>query len=74
MNLPPPATLLIVAGIVLILAGLLYATGALGWFGHLPGDIRIEKETTRIYIPIVSCVVISILLSLLMWILGRLRG
>ncbi len=58
---------LIIAGIILIVIGLLlhYAPGALSWFGKLPGDIRIETERTRIYIPITSMILISLVLSLL---------
>jgi len=40
--------------------------GALSWFGRLPGDIRIERETVRIYIPFVSMLLISAALSLLL--------
>jgi H+/Cl- antiporter ClcA len=58
---------LIIAGILLIAIGLLlhYAPGALSWFGRLPGDIRIETERTRVYIPITSMILVSLLLSLL---------
>ncbi|TVR68989.1 MAG: DUF2905 domain-containing protein [Marinilabiliales bacterium] len=58
---------LIIAGIILIVIGLLlhYAPGALNWFGRLPGDIRIETERTRVYIPITSMILISLVLSLL---------
>ena len=58
---------LIIAGILLIAIGLLlhYAPGALSWFGRLPGDIRIENERTRIYIPITSMILVSLVLSLL---------
>ncbi len=58
---------LIIAGVLLIATGLLlhYAPGALSWFGRLPGDIRIETERTRIYIPITSMILVSLLLSLL---------
>lgn len=53
------------AGILLIVAGLLYKSGLLGWFGHLPGDIRYEGEHTKVYIPVMSMIIISIFLSLL---------
>ncbi len=58
---------LIIAGIILIAIGLLlhYAPGALSWFGRLPGDIRIENERTRVYIPITSMILVSLVLSLL---------
>ena len=71
MNTSSPTFLLIALGVVLIIAGLLYWSGLLGWFGRLPGDLRIESETTRIYVPIVSMLVISVVLSLIFWLVGR---
>ena len=56
--------LIVVAGLALAVVGLLVWSGALTWFGRLPGDIRIERENTRVYIPIVSMLLLSILLSL----------
>jgi len=56
---------LIVAGVAVIVLGLLIRTGALGWFGNLPGDIRIESERTRVFIPVTSMLVVSVVLSLL---------
>ena len=73
MSSSSPATLLITLGIILIAAGLLYASGLLNWFGRLPGDIRIVKDTTRIYIPIVSMLIVSVVLSLVMWVIGRIK-
>jgi hypothetical protein len=61
----PVAKLLIIFGVVLIVIGLLWQVG--GRFlplGRLPGDIVVEKENMRFYFPIVTCIVISILLSL----------
>ncbi len=63
--------LLIVAGVVAIAIGLLVRTGALGWFGNLPGDIRIESERTRVFIPITSMLIVSVTLSLLLSLLRR---
>lgn len=51
--------------------GLLAWSGALTWFGRLPGDIRIERDTVRVYIPIVSMLVVSAVLSLLLYLLRR---
>jgi membrane protein implicated in regulation of membrane protease activity len=56
---------LIAAGIVLMLIGLLVQTGALGWFGRLPGDIRIERPNASFYLPVTSMIIVSIALSLL---------
>lgn len=59
--------LLLIAGIVLVFIGLAlsWAPGLLGWFGHLPGDIRIERENGSFYFPITSMIIISIVLSIL---------
>lgn len=54
-------------GIVLIVIGLIltYAPGLLNWFGRLPGDIRIDNEKSVVFIPLVSMLIVSIVLSLL---------
>lgn len=64
--------LVIGAGVVLVLVGLLVWSGGLSWFGQLPGDLRIERESVRIYIPITSMLLLSIVLSALWWLLQRL--
>jgi hypothetical protein len=66
-----PALLLIALGVGLVLVGLLAWTGALSWFGRLPGDIRWEGSRGRVYIPIVSMLLVSIVLSVLAWIFRR---
>lgn len=55
----------IIAGIILIVVGLVlyFAPGVLHWFGRLPGDIRIENERSKVFIPITSMVLISIILT-----------
>ena len=64
---------LVVVGIILIIVGVLAWTGLLSWFGRLPGDIRIEREHTRIYVPITSMVVVSVVLSVVLAVARRLR-
>ncbi|HEY1416493.1 MAG TPA: DUF2905 domain-containing protein [Myxococcaceae bacterium] len=68
-----PGLLLVVLGLGLVVAGLLVWSGALSWFGRLPGDIRWEGERGRVYVPIVSMLLVSIVLSVLAWVLNRLR-
>ena len=53
-------------GAMLVVLGLLVWSGALSWFGRLPGDIRIERETVRVYVPIVSMLLLSVALTLLL--------
>ena len=57
---------IIAIGVVIVMIGLLALSGALSWFGRLPGDVRIRNEHSRIYIPIVSSIVISVVLSVIL--------
>jgi hypothetical protein len=65
---------LLVAGGILALLGLLVMTGALSWFGRLPGDIRFESEGGRVqvFVPLASMLLLSVGLSLLIALLRRL--
>ncbi|GEM86409.1 DUF2905 domain-containing protein [Meiothermus granaticius] len=64
---------LILLGVLLILLGLawVYAPRLLSWFGHLPGDIRIERDGFRFYFPLVSMLGVSLVLSLVLNLLAR---
>jgi hypothetical protein len=68
-----PGPLLVGLGAVVVLVGLLVWSGALAWFGRLPGDIRIEREGLRIYIPLASMLLLSATLSLLLYLVRRFR-
>jgi membrane protein implicated in regulation of membrane protease activity len=68
----PLGQLIVVLGLILIVLGLVTMRGWLGWFGHLPGDVRVERPNVRIYVPIVSMLLISILFSVLSYVLRRL--
>ena len=57
--------MLVAAGLVLTLVGALVWSGALEFFGRLPGDFRYKGEHTRVYVPLVSMLVVSVVLSLL---------
>lgn len=66
------AGLLIVGlGAVAIVVGLVTMTGALSWFGRLPGDIRYESGNTRIYAPITTMILLSLGVSLLLYVFRR---
>jgi Protein of unknown function (DUF2905) len=62
---------LIIFGVVLIAAGLLWPVLQKLGLGRLPGDIVIERETFRFYFPIVTSLIISVVLSLILWLLNR---
>ena len=64
--------LLILVGVLIIVAGLLLVLGEkIPWLGRLPGDLIIKREKFSFYFPITTCIIISIVLSLLFWIFRR---
>lgn len=67
------AKILIVLGLCLVLAGsvLYYYPQAFHWMGRLPGDVTHKEGNVEIYFPWVTCLVASIVLSLLLWIVRR---
>lgn len=67
----PLGLVIVVFGIAVAVIGLLVWSGALSWFGRLPGDIRIEKENVKVFFPITSMILISIVLTLILNLLRR---
>jgi len=66
------AIVVIAAGLVMVVIGLIALAGGLSWFGNLPGDIRYRSNGTRVYIPITSMILISVVLSIGLAIIRRL--
>jgi len=65
--------LIVLAGLVLaVFGGLLYLLGRLG-LGRLPGDLSFGGKNWRVYLPIGTCILLSALLTLLLYLLHRLR-
>ena len=63
---PEIGKFLIIVGVVIVLLGALLWSGfGASWLGRLPGDIRIERGNTAFYFPLVTCIIISIVLSLI---------
>jgi len=58
--------LLVAAGLLIVVVGILVWAGGLSWFGRLPGDIRIERGNVRIYIPVISMLLISVAASVVL--------
>jgi hypothetical protein len=66
---------LLVLGLVIAGIGLVWILApSLPWLGRLPGDIRIERENFRFYFPLVTCLVVSLVLTLVVWLLRLFRG
>ena len=62
---------IVLIGVAVIVVGLLVYVGALSWFGRLPGDLNFGGERTRVFIPITSMLIVSLVLSLVMYFLRR---
>jgi hypothetical protein len=67
--------MLLVLGLVIAGVGLVWILApSIPWLGRLPGDIRIERENFRLYFPLVTCLLLSLALSLVVWLIRLLRG
>jgi hypothetical protein len=63
---------LVVAGLLIAGVGVLIWSGVgKGWLGRLPGDINYSKENFSFHFPIVTCLIVSAILTLLMWLLRK---
>jgi hypothetical protein len=69
----PIGKYIVLAGLAIVVVGLVIwlAGDKLHWIGRLPGDIRVERENFRFYMPITSMILLSILLSVLLWVFRR---
>jgi len=68
----PIGKILLVSGLLLAGAGILFLLAdRIGWIGKLPGDIIIKRENVTFFFPLATCILISIVLSLLFWLFRR---
>jgi Protein of unknown function (DUF2905) len=58
-------------GALLVVIGVLAWTGLLSWFGRMPGDIRIVRDNVHVYVPIASMILVSVVVSLVLWLVNR---
>ena len=64
----PIGKLLIVVGLILVAVGfLLLFSDKIPWLGRLPGDITVKRDNFNFYFPLATCILISIILSLILW-------
>ena len=64
--------MLFLLGLVLVVAGaVLWKTGGLGGLGRLPGDIFVQRGNSTFYFPLVTCLVVSVVLTVLAWLFRR---
>ena len=69
----PARALLLFAGVLAACGLVLLLAPKVPWIGRLPGDILIKREQVTFYFPLASCLLASVVLSLIFWIIGRLR-
>ncbi len=64
---------IILTGLCIVIIGIIvyFFHNKLNWIGHLPGDIRVEKENFRFYFPVTTMILFSLVLSLLVYIIRR---
>jgi len=63
---------LVIAGIVVIaVGGLMMLSGKIPWLGRLPGDIIVQRKNFTFYFPLATSIILSILLTLVFWLMGR---
>ncbi|MBM4128648.1 MAG: DUF2905 domain-containing protein [Nitrospira sp.] len=63
--------LIILGLVVAAIGGLLLVSGKIPWIGRLPGDIIIQKKNYTFYFPLATSILLSLILSLLFWLLSR---
>jgi Protein of unknown function (DUF2905) len=63
--------LVILGGVIMMVGIALWAGVGAGWLGRLPGDIRIERGNTAFYFPIVTCIIVSVVLTLVLSLFRR---
>ncbi len=64
---------LIIAGVIFVLTGALVVLLSKFGFFRLPGDVELGGKNWRVYIPITSCIIISIILTLIFWLINYFR-
>jgi uncharacterized membrane protein len=64
--------MLILLGIILVLLGIgMTLFDKIPWLGRLPGDIAYEGKKIHFYFPLTTCIILSLIITLIMWLLGR---
>jgi hypothetical protein len=64
--------LLVVFGVIMVvIGGVFLLSGKIPWLGKLPGDFYIQKKNFAFYFPLASCIILSVIISLILWLLKR---
>ncbi len=70
------ANLIITLGIILVVIGVIFSFGGdkLSWIGNLPGDINIKGKNTRVFIPITTMILLSVIVTIVTWLVRYLKS
>jgi len=63
--------LIITGAVIAVIGAILMLSGKLPWIGRLPGDIMVQKKNFTFYFPIATCILLSIIISIIFWLIGR---
>lgn len=67
--------MIIVGALIIIVGAILWLFGnKLNWLGNLPGDIKIEKENFKLYFPVTTMILFSVVLTIVMWLIRKLSS
>ena len=71
--MPNAGKILMAVGALIFFAGIIiwFLGNKFNWFGNLPGDVKIERENFKFYAPLMSMILVSIFLSLLIWLFNK---
>jgi hypothetical protein len=63
--------LIITGAVIVVIGAILMLSGKLPWIGRLPGDIMVQKKNFTFYFPIATCILLSVIISIIFWLIGR---
>ena len=63
--------IIVAVGVAVVVVGLLVMSGGLSWLGRLPGDVRYETDRVRVYFPVTSMILLSVVLSAIMYLFSK---
>jgi hypothetical protein len=63
--------LMLIGFVVMVVGALIWMGFGIGWLGRLPGDIQFTKGTFRLHLPIVTCLLISVVLTVVLWLFRK---
>ena len=70
---PLGRALMLIGALVAVFGAVLVFGPKIPWLGRLPGDVLIQRERFSLYVPVASCLLVSVILSVIFWLMGQFR-